>query len=104
LDSGLPDKLVLDPDNRLALISHDHSDHTGGLKAIRGGGLRLARSVETGGCLVATGRQSDGDIRERTLLFAAAASRDFSTAARNESPCKKPLTSGRGSLCLGLVL
>jgi glyoxylase-like metal-dependent hydrolase (beta-lactamase superfamily II) len=69
LDAGLAGEIAVDSADRLALISHDHADHTGGLGELRAMGVHIAMSAETGGCLVATRRQSDAEIRERSILL-----------------------------------
>lgn len=58
LDTGLPSQLALASSDRLALVSHLHSDHLGGIESGAAGGLPVVLSLGTARLLDASGRMA----------------------------------------------
>jgi len=68
LDTGLPDRLVTDPSDRLVLISHAHADHVGGLTTQRCVGIPIAMSPVTAELLLNNGYLDIHEFESQCLL------------------------------------
>ncbi len=69
LDTGLPDRIDPMPSDRLAIVTHSHLDHAGGLLSGRTRALPALMSSATAQVLLEQGRLSRSEVRERVVCL-----------------------------------